>query len=923
MENIEVIQYHLTGVKHPSLKIIGLYNENLNFSLLGDQKKLKYQLNVNEDKKTFVLTALVNDIKEITLIDNSVNQVVLQIKNRKYKRIIKKIKSVLLNMFTVQILEENDFIGIQSIHIGGINHPVVEISGSIIKDHFEFYLVKNNQEKILLHPFINEHNFVIRQEVDKKDKNLSLIVKVDNKEYFVAKIKNRLGTRIIQKIKSIPSSYYKIHYNDQIEFSSIELSGIIHPQCSISGNLKNKDAKISFQCNDKTLEAKQKPVMEENEFYYYVNLSKNDHKIKIYLDKQLVLEVSNGLFIRIFNKIFAIIKKFINRVGHFFYVIYRGIRAAWKQYHFLIPPRLWKKYWLEFINKLQSSENSLFYNPDNIKDYHKWIKEFEKEEEYVDLKYQPLISILIPIYNVSSHYLSACLDSILNQSYSHFEICLVDDASTNKDTINTLKEYEKKDNRIKVKYRKKNGHISNASNDALKLATGEFIGLVDDDDILTENALYEVVKVLNQNKKLDFIYSDEDKLNEKEERCYPHFKSDFAPDTLMSINYICHFSVLRKKVVEQVGGFEVGLEGAQDHDLFLKVSEVTDRIYHIPKILYHWRMIEGSTAADLANKNYANDKGKISIEHALKRRKLAGEVTIDKCGYYIVNYKLKKEPLISIIIPTKDYSNILDKCLKSLYEKTTYKNFEVIVVNNNSVEKKTFQLFESYQQKYDNFRVVDANMEFNYSKINNLAVNQAKGEYIVLLNNDTEIITPNWLEIMVGYASLPHIGAVGVKLLYPDNTVQHGGVILGLGGVASHAYIGVNRKYVGSYGRLRVPYNYSAVTAACLMIKKTKFDEVKGLDETLKVAYNDIDFNLKLIQKGYYNIFLPQVELYHHESKSRGYDTTTDKYKRFVQEQEYMYKKWPEEIAFDKMYNVNFSKKGWFVLDKNKKGGKL
>lgn len=474
-----------------------------------------------------------------------------------------------------------------------------------------------------------------------------------------------------------------------------------------------------------------------------------------------------------------------------------------------------------------------------------------------------------------------------------------------------------KDKRIKVKYRSENGHISKTTNDALKMATGDFVALMDDDDLLTPDALYKVVSVLNKNKNLDLIYSDEDKLNPKGLYCDPNFKPDFSPDTLLSLNYICHLVVLRRKIVEEVGGFTVGLEGAQDHDLLLKVTEKTNKIYHIPEILYHWRMIEGSTSMTISNKSYATDKGKLAIENALARRNIKGTVEKDELStYYRVYYTYEKEPKISIIIPTRDYVDILKTCIDSIYEKTNYKNYEIIIANNDSKEKKTLDFFDEYKKKYKNFKVVDCIMEFNYSRINNIAVEKATGEYIVLLNNDTEVITGDWLKIMVGYAMQKHIGAVGPKLLYPDETVQHGGVILGLGGVASHAYIGATRDDFGMYGRLRVPYNYSACTAACLMIKKTKFLEVGGLEENLKVAYNDIDFNIKLLEKGYYNVFLPNVELLHYESKSRGLDTTSEKYKRFQLEEKYMYDKWKSKLTEDRFYNPNFSKKGWFMLDK-------
>ena len=365
----------------------------------------------------------------------------------------------------------------------------------------------------------------------------------------------------------------------------------------------------------------------------------------------------------------------------------------------------------------------------------------------------------------------------------------------------------------------------------------------------------------------------------------------------------------------EVGGEETGLEGAQDYDLYLKIVEKTNNICHIPKILYHWRMVEGSTSMTIDNKNYAKDNGKKAIENALKRRKINGSVVKDeKSSYYIVNYDLKKEPLVSIIIPTRDYAETLETCLKSLFNLTSYKNYEVIVVNNNSEKEETFALFKKYQEKYKNFKVLDANYEFNYSKINNDAVKKCDGEYICLLNNDTEIISPDWLNVMVGYASQEHIGTVGPKLLYPDDTVQHAGIILGLGGVASHAYIGSSKDDPGAYGRLRVPYDYAGVTAACLVVSKKKYLEVGGLQESLKVAYNDVDLNIKLLEKGYYNVCTPQVMLHHFESKSRGLDTTPEKLSRFYKEQNYMYEHWIKLIENDPFYNLNFSNRGWFML---------
>ena len=710
---------------------------------------------------------------------------------------------------------------------------------------------------------------------------------------------------------------------DFIGLETQVINGIKHPNLTLIGCITEDKYKFIVLADGKEIDYSINLVDRQGGFIINAPFSNQVKKIDVYVKignkKYLISTLKNSIIAKTYRKFAGSFSRVLHLIKAVFVTIYKGIKFFWKEYHFLVPPKMWGKYWRHFLQRIKERGIKLFNNPFDVVEYNNWINMFEKREDYVKQKYEPLISIVIPVYNISREYLSKCLDSILNQSYTNFEICLADDCSTKKETIATLKEYEKKDSRIKVVYRKENGHISECTNSALKIAKGEFIALVDDDDELTVDALSEVVKALNKNKKIDYIYSDEDKIDTTGKRCDPHFKSDFAPDTLLSLNYMSHLSVIRKKLIDKVGGFEKGMEGAQDYDLFLKVTELTKNIYHIPKILYHWRMVEGSTSMTMSSKNYALEKGKKALENAMKRRKLDAKVSIDeKSLYYKVEYNIKKEPLVSIIIPTKDYPDVLETCLKSVYLRTKYKNFEVIVVNNNSEKQETFDLFNKYKKKYKNFKVYDANYEFNYSKINNDAVKHCKGEYICLLNNDTEIITDKWLTIMVGYAMQEHIGTVGAKLLYPDNTVQHGGIILGLGGVASHAYIGSSKDDLGMYGRLSVPYNYAGNTAACIVVSKKKFLEVGGLEEELKVAYNDVDFNIKLTEKGYYNLFVPQVNVYHFESKTRGLDTTPEKLERFNKEHDYMYNKWGKQIDNDKFYNPNFSKKGWFMLDNKK-----
>ena len=604
----------------------------------------------------------------------------------------------------------------------------------------------------------------------------------------------------------------------------------------------------------------------------------------------------------------------MSRAVDFGKIVYRGTKSLWQKYHFLVPPKIVKKH-AKYMWGVVTGKEAPYYSPFDKEQYHKWLKENEKEPDYKPLKYRPLISVLVPVYNVKGEYLRECLDSILAQKYDNFEICVVDDASTNEDTLATLKEYEG-NKKIKIKHRKKNGHISRTTNDALKMASGEFIVLMDNDDVIPPNAFYEVVRVLNKDKKIDMIYTDEDKIDLDGERCDPNFKSDWAPDSFLSSNYMSHLGVLRKSIMDEIGGFRVGYEGAQDYDLYLRFTEKTNKIYHIPKILYHWRMIPGSTSMEIDNKNYALERGRMALQDALERRGIKGQVKIAKgCPYYYIEYEVKDKPKISIIIPTRDAAKMTRKCLESVFEKTLYDNFEVILVNNNSSNPKTFEMFDEFKAKYDNFRVIDANFEFNYAKINNLAVDDSDADYVVLLNNDIEIITPEWLTIMMGYAAQKHIGAVGAKLVYSDNTVQHGGVILGLG-IASHAFVGEHKDNIVWGGRLSIPYDYSAVTAACLMVDKKKWYEVGGLEEKLKVAYNDVDFCLKLLEKGYYNVFVPMVELYHYESKSRGKDNTPEKKARFDWEQDFMRKKWKNRIENDEFYNPNFTRQTWYMLDK-------
>ena len=597
-------------------------------------------------------------------------------------------------------------------------------------------------------------------------------------------------------------------------------------------------------------------------------------------------------------------KKIKAKFAKLIYLIKKSLYFAWHRHHFLIPPSAMKKYIKSFIKILRrggTSSNLI----DNQKCYQEWL---EKNNNHIEIKkfsYNPLLSVIIPVYNVKREYLVECLESILKQSYPNFEIILIDDNSSNIETLNTLKEYEN-NSKIKIKYRKTNGMISVASNDGIKLAKGEFLVLVDNDDKLDQNAFYYLVEALNKDKTLDFIYTDEDKMDIHGKYFEPHFKPDYSPDTLMGMNYICHLSCLRTSLVREVGGFRKEYDGSQDYDLFLRILDKTKKIYHVPRILYHWRETPSSTSLALGNKSYAYIAGKKALEDTLKRRNIKGEVLDNPTSStYLIKYK-HDNPKVSIIIPMKDKVNLTKVCIDSLYNKNTYQNFEIIIVDNNSTEEETLNYFNALKKEHDNVKILTIKEEFNYSRLNNLAIKETTGDYVLLLNNDTEVLDKDFLDYMVGYASRDHVGCVGLKLLYKDLKVQHAGVVLGYGGVAGHIFVTASNKDIGIFNRLSMPYDYSAVTAACLLVKKSKYLEVDGFDENLKVALNDVDFNLKMLKKGYYNVCLNNISLLHYESKSRGYEVTKEQIERFQKEQDYMKKKWGKELENDKYFSSNY-----------------
>ena len=540
-------------------------------------------------------------------------------------------------------------------------------------------------------------------------------------------------------------------------------------------------------------------------------------------------------------------------------------------------------------------------------EYDMWMLQNEQQykEPEQELEYKPLISVVVPVYNVEPQMLTACIQSVQNQTYDNWELCLVDDCSTDARVRETLRQFEGVE-RIKIKYRSENGHISRTTNDGIAMAEGEFVALLDCDDLYAENALYEIAKKLNEDHTLDFIYSDEDKLSEDgTKRRNPFFKPDWSPDTFMSLMYTCHLAVYRKSLLDEMGGLRVGLEGSQDYDLVLRVMEKTNRIGHVPKILYHWREREESTANDISAKPYIIETTKKAKLEALERRGVKGHLEyIKDIVMFRVVYEVVGNPKVSIIIPSKDNYDILKQCLTSIRKETKYQNYEIIVVDNGSAEEthaKYTQMCKELDCKYHY-----APMEFNFSKMCNIGAHLADGQFLLFLNDDIRVEGAEWLERMLGHAQQPHTGAVGCKLIYPNtNLIQHVGVVSFMVG-PGHAFQRINDDLNCYWGRNKLEYNYSAVTGACLMIDRNKYDQVGGFSEQLPVAYNDIDLCFNLVEAGYYNVVRTDVRLYHYESISRGYDAVSpEKAARQQREMKKLYDRHPEFKGYDPCYNPN------------------
>lgn len=527
------------------------------------------------------------------------------------------------------------------------------------------------------------------------------------------------------------------------------------------------------------------------------------------------------------------------------------------------------------------------------------------------LSHPPLISVVMPVYNTPRDLLIEAIDSVRSQAYQNWQLCIADDASTKPEVRTVLEDYAAKDKRIDVVFRPRNGHISEASNSALEIVRGDWFALLDHDDVLRPHALLEVAVEIAAHPEVGLIYSDEDKIDGQGKRYDPFFKPDFSIELLRSQNYLNHLTVHRTDLVRAVGGWRKGFEGSQDYDLSLRVIEKLEpkQIRHIPKILYHWRAAEGSTASAGSAKSYAYTAGlKALQEHAARKGHNATVESLDGLPFYRYRNAIPTpEPLVSLIIPTRDRLALIKGCVESILNRTTYRNYEILIVDNGSVEPETIRWFDSLR-RHAQVSVLLYDKPFNYSAINNFAVAQANGSIIGLINNDIEVISPDWLAEMVSYATQDHVGCVGAKLYYANDTIQHAGVIVGLGGVAGHSHKHAPRFGSGYFYRVMVPHGVSAVTAACLVVRKSVFEEAGGLDEVdLTVAFNDVDFCLKVEALGYRNVWTPYAELYHLESISRGTEDSKEKVARFNGEVAVMKRRWGARLSIDPYYSPNLT----------------
>lgn len=551
--------------------------------------------------------------------------------------------------------------------------------------------------------------------------------------------------------------------------------------------------------------------------------------------------------------------------------------------------------------------------------YGPWYEKYRPTEETLEKqkkhRFQKAycFSIVVPAFRTPELFLRQMIESVQNQSYENWELCIANASPDDGQMAAVLDEYVRKDPRIIVKNLERNAGIAENSNEALAMAAGDFVGLLDHDDLLAPNALYEMAAALEKDDDIEALYTDEDKVRaDLSEHFQPHLKPDYNLDLLRSNNYICHFFVVKRALIEQVGGFRPEYDGAQDYDFIFRCTDAAKKVYHVPEILYHWRTHQASTADNPVSKMYAYEAGKRAIEAHLRARGQAGEVSLKKdLGFYRVTYPLTEKPLVSILIPNKDQKESLKLCIGSIREKTKYENYEIIIIENNSTTKEIFDYYEELKLD-ERIRVVTWEREFNYSAINNFGVKHANGRLLLFLNNDVEVRTDDWMEELVGNCLRPEVGITGVKLLYPDGTIQHAGTVIGIGGIAGHMFVNMPGERSGYLHKASLQMDYSAVTAACMMMKREVFEKIGGFEEQLSVAFNDVDLCLRTNEAGYLVVYDPYVELYHYESKSRGTEDSEEKVRRFQCEIEFMRTRWEKLLKKgDPYYNKNLSLSKW------------
>ena len=568
-----------------------------------------------------------------------------------------------------------------------------------------------------------------------------------------------------------------------------------------------------------------------------------------------------------------------------------------------------KEFWIRLHERFEPEE--VPYGP--------WYQAYVPDQETLEAQkkhkfdYRPLISIAVPAYQTPVEFLKQMIESLISQTYPEWELCIANASPDNEEMQRVLADYSAKDSRVRFCNLKENLGIAENTNRAFSMAKGEFMGLLDHDDLLAPNALYEIVQALQDHPQADALYTDEDKVTtELDEHFQPHLKPDFNLDLLRSNNYICHFFVVRRSIVEKAGGYRKEFDGAQDYDFIFRCTENAREVLHVPEILYHWRTHKASTADNPASKMYAFEAGKRAIEANLERTETKGVVShTQDLGFYRVKYPVQGKPLVSVIIPNKDEKETLQTCMEMLNSNTSYQNFEIIIIENNSTTDEIFRYYKELS-KDPRIHLLRWGKEFNYSAINNFGVAHAKGEYLLFLNNDIKSINPDWMEELLGVCQRPEVGGVGAKLIYPDNTIQHAGCVVGMGGIAGHMFVDMPADRTGYLHKASLLQDMSAVTAACLMMKKEVFEEAGGFTEELAVAFNDVDLCLKVRKNNHLIVYDPYAKLYHMESKTRGAEDSKEKVRRFQTEIEYMRCHWLDILKNgDPYYNKNLSLTKW------------